>query len=415
MNIALGYDKRKVDISVPKQNLKGILKPKSPEILRTEQEILAHALNNPIGAPPLGDIVKPGEKIVIVTSDITRPMPTAKVLPIIVDALNQAGIEDKDIRVVFGLGVHRQHTAEEHAMLIGKEMYERIVCSDSTPEDTIHLGETSYGTPVDLSRRVVEADRCICLGNIEYHYFAGFSGGMKAIMPAVSTRAAIQANHSRMVETDAIAGKLDGNPVREDIEEVANFFNVDYIFNVVLNEKKQIINAFAGDLVRAHRVGCEYLDSLYKVEIDDPADIVVVTPGGFPKDINLYQAQKALDNSKHAVKKGGIIILFAACTEGLGEDVFERWILNAPNPQFMINEIQRNFELGGHKAAAIAMVMEKASIYLVSEFEPDFVRKIFMTPFPDIHTALHHALQEKGENAHVIVMPYGGSTLPVFL
>ncbi len=413
MNITLGYHKEKVEVSIPDKNLRGILKPKPPENSLTEQEILHHAVNNPIEAPLLKDVVKAGEKVVIVTSDITRPMPSAKVLPIVVEALNDAGILDQDICVVFGLGIHRNHTKEEHAMLVGQDMYGRIACFDSTPEDTAHLGITSRGTPIDLSRRVVEADRCICLGNIEYHYFAGFSGGMKAIMPAVSTRAAIQANHSRMVAPDAVTGKIEGNPVREDIDEVYNFFKVDYLFNVVLDEKKQIINAFVGNVFHAHRAGCQYLDSLYKIEIDDAADIVIVTPGGFPKDINLYQAQKALDNSKHAVKDGGIIILFAACTEGLGEEVFERWILSAPNPHYMVEKIQQNFELGGHKAAAIAMVMERASVYLVSDFDVEFTKKIFMTPFPDIHTALQNALEKKGPAASIIVMPYGGSTLPV--
>ncbi len=413
MRISLGYAKEKIEVNIPEKNLQGILAPKAPQASLSEEESVHQALLNPIGSPLLKEIVKPGEKVVIVTSDITRPVPTAKILPFVVEQLNQAGIPDQDIAVVFGLGVHRPHIPEEHAILAGQKMYERMACFDSTPEETVHLGETSRGTPIDLSRRVVEADRCICLGNIEYHYFAGFSGGMKAIMPGVSTRAAIQANHSRMVEAQAIAGKIVSNPVREDIDEVAQFFQVDFIVNVVLNEKKQIIKAFAGDVVQAHRIGCAYLDSLYKVEIEAPADIVIVTPGGFPKDINLYQAQKALDNAKHAVKKGGVIILLAACSEGLGEHVFERWLLHAPNPHFMVEEIQRHFELGGHKAAAMAMVMENASIFLVSTFSPEFTRKMFMVPFPDLETALQQALQEQGNQASVLVMPYGGSTLPI--
>lgn len=413
MRISLGYAKEKIEVNIPEKNLQGILAPKAPQVSLSEEESVHQALLNPIGSPLLKEIVKPGEKVVIVTSDITRPVPTAKILPFVVEQLNQAGIPDQDIVVVFGLGVHRPHIPEEHAILAGQKMYERMACFDSTPEETVHLGETSRGTPIDLSRRVVEADRCICLGNIEYHYFAGFSGGMKAIMPGVSTRAAIQANHSRMVEAQAIAGKIVSNPVREDIDEVAQFFKVDFIVNVVLNEKKQIIKAFAGDVVQAHRIGCAYLDSLYKVEIEAPADIVIVTPGGFPKDINLYQAQKALDNAKHAVKKGGVIILLAACSEGLGEHVFERWLLHAPNPHFMVEEIQRHFELGGHKAAAMAMVMENASIFLVSTFSPEFTRKMFMAPFPDLETALQQALQEQGNQASVLVMPYGGSTLPI--
>ncbi|GAK61001.1 hypothetical protein U27_00899 [Candidatus Vecturithrix granuli] len=413
MRISLGYAKEKIQVNIPEKNLQGVLAPNTPQVSLSEEESVRQALLNPIDSPLLKETITPGEKIVIVTSDITRPIPTAKILPFVVEQLNQAGIPDRDIAVVFGLGVHRPHTAEEQAMLVGQAMYARLACFDSTPEDTVHLGETSRGTPIDLSRRVVEADRCICLGNIEYHYFAGVSGGMKAIMPGVSTRAAIQANHSRMVEAQAMAGKIEDNPVREDIDEVAQFFKVAFIVNVVLDEKKKIIKAFAGDVLQAHRAGCAYLDSLYKVEIETLADIVIVTPGGFPKDINLYQAQKALDNAKHAVKKGGVIILLAACSEGLGEHVFERWLLNAPNPHFMVTEIQRNFELGGHKAAAIAMVMENASIFLVSEFSPEFTRKMFMTPFPDFESALRQALQEKGEHASILVMPYGGSTLPV--
>ncbi len=413
MKVPLHYHKGEIEVSIPDRNLRGILKPKTPSVELSEHDTLSQALAHPIGAAPLGGVVKAGEKVAIVTSDITRPMPTAKVLPPVVDTLNRAGITDSDITVVFGLGIHRKHTPDEHAILVGRELYERLTCVDSDPADVVHLGATSRGTPVDLFRPVVEADRRICLGNIEYHYFAGFSGGMKAIMPGISTREAIQANHSRMVEAAATTGRLGGNPVREDIEEVFQFLPVDYLLNVVLDEQKQIVNAFAGDLYQAHRAGCRYLDSLYNVEIEQPADIVLVTPGGFPKDMNLYQAQKALDNAKHAVKEGGVIILAAACTEGLGEDVFERWMLNAATSRSMIDRIQQDFQLGGHKAAAIAMVMEKASIYLVSEFSPESVEQMFMTPFSDIRTALQQALRVQGMDAGILVMPYGGSTLPV--
>ncbi|MCP4397465.1 MAG: nickel-dependent lactate racemase, partial [bacterium] len=294
MKVPLHYHKGEIEVSIPDRNLRGILKPKTPSVELSEHDTLSQALAHPIGAAPLGGIVKAGEKVAIVTSDITRPMPTAKVLPPVVDTLNRAGITDSDITVVFGLGIHRKHTPDEHAILVGRELYERLTCVDSDPADVVHLGATSRGTPVDLFRPVVEADRRICLGNIEYHYFAGFSGGMKAIMPGISTREAIQANHSRMVEAAATTGRLGGNPVREDIEEVFQFLPVDYLLNVVLDEQKQIVNAFAGDVYQAHRAGCRYLDSLYNVEIEQPADIVLVTPGGFPKDMNLYQAQKAL-------------------------------------------------------------------------------------------------------------------------
>jgi nickel-dependent lactate racemase len=261
---------------------------------------------------------------------------------------------------------------------------------------------------------VAKADRRICLGNIEYHYFAGYSGGAKAIMPGVSTRAAIQANHSRMVEAAAHSGNITTNPVRKDIEDTIKFVPIDFIINVVLNEKKEIIRAVAGHYIDAHREGCSFLDSLYKIPIMEKADIVITSIGGYPKDLNLYQAQKALDNAKHAVKNGGIIILVAACNEGLGEAVFEEWLLTSEKPEALIEKIKVNFKLGGHKAAAIAMVLQNSRIFLVSKLEKEFVKKIFLEPYDNVQSALDDGIKTLGKAAKVILIPYGGSILPVY-
>ena len=297
--------------------------------------------------------------------------------------------------------------------LVGQQVYDRVRCVDSDPNDCIHMGVTETGTPVDVTRVVAEADFKICLGNIEFHYFAGYSGGAKAIMPGVSTRDAIQANHRMMVSPDACAGKLEGNPLRKDIEQAGDICGIDFIVNVVLDEHKHIVYAVAGDVTKAHRVGCQYLDQMYRCHIPQKADIVLVSQGGAPKDANLYQTQKALDNAKHAVKKGGTIILMGACPEGLGSKKFESWLLNAPTAHSMVERIGREFELGGHKAAAIGMVLENASIDLISEMEPDFVRSIFLNPQPDLETAFAQAMEKYGENATVIAMPFGGATLPI--
>jgi lactate racemase len=384
-----------------------------PTAAMTEEERVEYALDNPIGSPRLEEIAGPGEKVVIITSDVTRPMPSYKVLPPVIKRLSKAGVPDNDITIVFALGNHRKHTEEEKERLAGPEIYGRIGCIDSNQEDLVRLGTTADGTSVDLFRPVAEADKLICLGNIEFHYFAGYSGGMKAVMPGVSTMEAIQSNHSKMVRPEAKAGKIDGNPVREEIDEVYKFRPVHFIVNPVLDEKKRIRKVFAGDVFTAHREGCAFLDTMYICPIQEEADIVIVTPGGYPKDINLYQAQKALDNSKYAVKEGGTIILFAACTEGFGEKVFERWITSAESPHAMVEEIQRNFELGGHKAAAIGMVQDKADILLVSDFDDETVRGMFMTPFRSLRAAFDAALERAGSKAVVHVMPNGGATLPV--
>jgi nickel-dependent lactate racemase len=413
MELKLAYGKCAESVTVEDKNILHILSPNEVETGLTGEEEVLRALQNPIGTPRLKDIVKKGEKIAIITSDITRPMPTKKVLPHILDELEAAGADLADVLVVFALGAHRKHTGEEMRYLAGDASFERVKCVDADASDCVHLGVTEMGTPVDVYAPVARADRRICLGNVEYHYFAGYSGGAKAIMPGVSTRDAIQSNHSRMVEAAACAGKLEGNPVREDIDAVAGFAPIDFILNVVLNEKKEIIKAVAGHYIKAHREACRFLDRLYKAEIDERADIVIVSPGGYPKDINLYQAQKALDNAKHAVRKGGVVILAASCREGLGEHVFERWMTKSTSPADMVQEIGRNFELGGHKAAAIAMVLEDSDIYLVSDMEEAFVKSIFLKPYKSLQEAYDAAISKLGKDAKVIVMPYGGSTLPV--
>ena len=410
MKLELGFGQGTQTVEVPDQNLLGVLEPNPMPAGLTGTAEVARALAAPIGAPPLRQVVRPGETVAIVTSDITRPCPTAKILPPVLAELEAGGVRRQDITLVFALGSHRPHTEEEMRRLAGPD-YDTLRCVDSMG-DFVHLGETRRGTPVDIVRPVAEADRRICLGNIEYHYFAGYSGGAKAIMPGVSTRAAIQANHTMMVRPEACAGRLEGNPLREDIEEAAAICGVDYLVNVVLDAHKEIVKAVAGDVTAAHRAGCRFLDGLYQVSIPHRADIVVVSQGGAPKDLNLYQTQKALDNAKHAVRPGGAIVLVGSCKEGLGEATFGRWIQEAQKPSDLTDRVQRHFELGGHKAAAIAMVLASAEVYLVSEMDPDLVRQCFLEPFDTAQAALDHAFARLGPAAQVLVMPYGGSTLP---
>ena len=412
MKLEFGLGTSTQVVEVPEKNLIGVLRAKPAPAIASEEEEVRRALREPVGAPPLRQVVRPGEKIAVITSDITRPMPTRKVMPALLDELYAAGVKPEDITLVFALGSHRSQTDEERRRLAGERAWNEIRCVDCDPDDCVHLGVTSAGTPVDITRVVAEADRRICLGNVEYHYFAGYSGGAKAIMPGCSTRAAIQSNHSMMVRAEAAAGNLKTNPVRRDIEEAAALCGIDYILNVVLGEHKEILRAAAGDVTLAHRELCAFLDKIYLNELPQAADIVLVSQGGAPKDLNLYQTQKALDNARHAVRQGGIIILIGSCREGLGERVFEQWMTTSPSPEAMIKRIGRDFQLGGHKAAAIAITLQKAKIFLVSELEDDFVRSIFLTPQPSAQAALEQAFRELGRDASVLAMPFGGSTLP---
>ena len=412
MKFEFGYGNGYQSVEIEEANILYQLTPNEISVNLTGVDEVIRALYDPIAGSPLREIASPGEKIVIVTSDITRPMPSSIVMPLLLDELYSAGIPPSDITLVFALGIHRKHTEEEKRVLAGERAWNEITCIDGDNSDIVRKGVTSRGTPVDIVRVVAQADRRICLGNIEYHYFAGYSGGGKAIMPGVSTNDAIRNNHSFMTDNLACAGNLDGNPIREDIEEAANMVGVDFILNVVLDESKKIIKAVAGHCVQAHRKGCEFLDALFIKRIDKKADIVIVSQGGSPKDINLYQTQKALDNAKHAVKSGGIIILIGSCKEGFGERTFEEWMMQSPSPESMVERIKRDFQLGGHKAAAIAMILKDSDIFLVSELPHESVIKMHMTPFADAQSALDAAFLKIGRNASVITMPFGGSTLP---
>ncbi len=412
MKLRFGFGTGCQEVEVPEEHFLGELHANEVPVGLVGEAEVRRALADPIGSPRLKEIVHPGETVAIITSDITRPMPTYKVMPALLDELYAAGIRKEDITLVFALGSHRKQTPEEQRRLAGERAYAEIRCVDSDPDDCVSFGTTSRGTPVDITRVVAEADRRICLGNIEYHYFAGYSGGAKAVMPGCSTRAAIQANHSRMILPEAKAGALETNPLRLDIEEAGDMLGIDFIVNVVLSEHKEILRAVAGDVTKAHREGCKFLDTLYRKELRQPADIVLVSQGGAPKDLNLYQTQKALDNAKHAVRDGGVIILIGSCKEGLGEKTFEEWMTTAPTAHSLIERIEREFKLGGHKAAAIAMVLERAEVDLVSELDPDFVRSLFLVPQPSAQAALDAALEKLGRDATILAMPYGGSTLP---
>ncbi|WP_461207376.1 nickel-dependent malate racemase, LarAH6 family [Clostridium sp. DL1XJH146] len=413
MDFSVGFAKGAMEFNIDDNNIQQVLSPNKVLVNFKGEEEVKRALKTPINSERLKDIVSKGENIVIVTSDITRPMPSRKVLPSVIEELNSGGVSDNNITIIFALGSHRKHTEEEKKYLVGEAIFNRINCIDSDDNNYVYLGETRNGTPVEIFKPVVEGDRVILLGNIEYHYFAGYSGGLKAIMPGVSTKSAIQANHKRMVEEEAKAGNINTNPVRLDIEEAAALVKVDYIVNVVLDEKKEIVKTVCGHPIDAHREGCKFLDSLYKIQIDKKADIVITSPGGYPKDLNLYQAQKALDNAKHAVKENGIIIFVASCIEGFGSSVFEEWLLRAEKSEELISWIHKEFKLGGHKGAAIAMVLQKSKIYFVSEMEEAVVKNIFMEPYENVQKALEQAFRELGTDAKVVVMPYGGSTLPV--
>ena len=406
MRINLPYGKQQLvlELEISEERVT-LLEPR-----RTSFDPIRLALAAPIGSKPLQTLVKPGQSVVIITSDITRPCPSDRMIPPIVDELNRAGIKDEDITVIFALGSHRPHTAEERTQLVGIEIASRLNCIDSDPDRTVRIGETLRGTPIEVFEPVVQADVRIALGTVEPHYFAGYSGGAKSLVPGVCSIETIRQNHALMVEPMARAGILDGNPVREDIEEGAAMVPIDFILNVILDREKRVVAAAAGHPIEAHRWACRVVEFLSITPVDQAVDIVVVSAGGYPKDINMYQAQKALDNAAAAVRPGGVIIWVAECSEGLGHATFEQWLVGRSADQ-ILDRIRQNFVLGGHKAAAIARVLKQAEVLLVSTLPAAQVTSCGMEPYSDINSAMQAAMQRMGPAANVTIIPEGGAIL----
>ena len=406
MHINIPYCKEQIKLEIPENNLLEIIDRSQgiSAIGLNEKKLINDALKNPIGCPALKEMAKGKRDACILVSDITRPCPSYKFLPYLVEELKVSGV--KNIKVIFGLGIHRSHTEEEKIKLIGPQVFKQVDAVDSSELDYRMLGTTSFGTPIEIARQALKSDLLIATGNIEYHYFAGYSGGAKAAMPGICTRNSIQANHSMMLEDNACAGNFTNNPVRQDIEEAGKIAAIDFIFNVILDDKKNIIAAVAGKNNEAFLEGIKIYDLFYSITTNKKADIVITSPGNYPKDINLYQAQKALENVKEIVKDGGEIILVASCSEGFGEDVFEEWMKDSNNYEKLYKRIKEKFVLGGHKAVAVSKLMTKAKVSILSDFSTQVTNKIGFKNIDNLQEYLNNRIA-KELDLKITIVPNG--------
>jgi nickel-dependent lactate racemase len=343
----------------------------------------------------------------ILVSDITRPAPSHLMLPPLIKKMMELDI--KNLKIIFALGTHRRMTAAEEEYLL-KDCWS-LPHMQHDPQACVSLGQTRLGTPVEILETVASSDLIVATGNIEYHYYAGYSGGAKAVLPGVSSERSVIKNHELMRDPASTTGRLD-SPVRQDMEDAAKISGLDFILNTVLNSRKEIVLSVAGDFIQAHRCGAAAVDQMYQCPVD-PAEIVVTCAGGRPKDLNLFQAQKALDNAKNAALPGGTIILLAECCEGLGHPVFERWACESSSAQDCWERFGREYEFGGHKAAFLARESMRHHLILVSSLPRDKAEMCFMTPAKTLDEALSLARERQGKDARMLVMPHGNLTLAV--
>jgi len=408
VHVSLGYGRRSVRLQIPKNRLLGVLKPKA---FTQHGPNVQEALASPIGTESLGKLIDREDKIALVVSDITRPCPTQRILPHVMRSLRSSGVSRDNIRIIFGTGTHRGHTPSERMRLLGEYANSIPQIVDHEMDTAQYISTTKRGTRVSVNPLISDADFVLAIGNVDVHYFAGYTGGYKGIVPAVAGKETIERNHSLMSQPNSEPGIADSNPVREDLEEAGAMAGLGYVVNVVLDDADRIVAAFAGDPIGAHRSATKIVDAYTKVPIKERADIVLASAGGFPRDINLYQAHKAIENASHAVKDGGTLILLAECGEGFANAAFENWTMSASSLDEIGRRLSRQFILGAHKAYALSKIAKRAEIIIVSDKMTKANPVIFKT-FRKPQEALDHAWHLHGADSSILLMPYAMNTLP---
>ncbi len=420
VDVWLPYGKTDVCVRVPARNLLGTIEPVERQGAPDAKAEVERALKEPlpVGSRRLSEIAKSESKVAIVVDDVTRKSPSEVMLLPVLAELNLAGVKDENITIIFGCGTHRAVKPEEAAMLLGAETCKRVktISHDCRAQDLVNVGTTkTHGNKVFVNRVFAEADVRVLLGDVGFHYYAGYGGGRKSVLPAVCSEETIKHNHAMLLHANAKSGNLADNPVHQDMTEAAKLAKVDFIVNVVENKKGEVVKVFAGDLELAFAEAVKLVDEMYRITVDRRADILVVSAGGYPADMNLYQAYKALDNALDSVKRGGVIILVAECLEGHGNQVFYDWMTRLGDLKNVEREIKRNFVMGGHKAYYLLKALQNHQIILVSSLPDYYATSIFkLKTARAVNDALTEALKIAGSASRVWAMPQGSYTLPMF-
>jgi len=373
------------------------------------------ALHSPYGGVSLKDF-KGARSAAIAISDKTRPVPHHVLLPPLLKKLKELNLSPNAIQFFVATGLHPPMESNDVASILPKEILEQyqVICHDANDQNNLrYLGDTHRGTPIWVNDRYVDADLRIVVGNIEPHQFQGFSGGVKSAAIGLAGRDTINANHSRMNEPEARMGSFHDNPVRQDVEEIGSRMGIHFALNAILNHEKQIVYVLAGEPGAVMQAGIPLNLSLACVPVSAPFDLAIASAGGHPKDLNLYQSQKALAHASHVVKDGGTIILVAACRQGSGSQAYEAYVKDMRSHDEVIERFGREgFRVGPHKAVQIAQDASRLKVILFSQMEPEFVRSLLLTPAKDLQEAINLAIAELPKSPQIGIFPNAPSTIP---
>ncbi len=412
LKIPINYGNRLITIEIPNKNLIGIVRPKKVEV-KNEFSILNEAINNPLNFINLSDFLSNVKDLTIVINDHERPTPTAKILESIYNY-----IKDKNFRLLVASGTHRPPKEDELKVILGKfydAFRSNVVIHNCRDRKSLtYIGKTSYDTEVYINNLISISDKIIVTGSILPHYFAGFTGGRKFLVPGVSGYETIEHNHMYALSENAQPLKLKGNPVHEDMMSALNLlnrFNDIYSIMTVITEDKRIYYAASGHINNSFFFLTKVSEEIYSTKISEKADIVIAIVGS-PFDISLYQSQKAIEHAKLALRRNGILILVSECRDGIGPRHFYDLMASCKSPDEIIERVKENYKLGYHKAARLASLLKWAEIWMVSSIKPEVLSKVFIKSYSDLQNAIYDAIKLKGNDATILVIYDASLTIP---
>lgn len=416
------YGSREIDVDIPDRSVLWELWPNDLPAVDDEEKAIRDAITNPIGSERLGRLVKPGMKAVIIADDMTRPTPKKRILPILLDELNKAGVPDNDITILIALGTHRYMTEDEILKAFGKDMISRVRILNHEwmdPANLVSLGKTENGTPITVNKVAYDADFLIGLGSIVPHCWAGFSGGAKIIQPGISGPDTTAATHHLIFDDDSRVLDFAGmarNKVMNEMRAVARQAGLDFIVNVVVNSRKEVVKVVAGDLEKAHDAGIEASRINFVREITEKADIVIEE--AYPADFDMWQATKPLSYSKRAVKDGGTVIFLTAAPDG----ICANHPFLAEHGRCSYSELKDMMvcdEVDDRVAGSLLMLIKKGvegvNVIAVSDGLTREMKGLMAMEHADsMEEALRMAFARHGKDATVGVVHHGGDVLPVY-
>ena len=426
---AMHYGKTSFPVTLPEEDIAAELEPNAVELeQKTVPELVRDALAHPIDSKPLKELVKPGESVCIIISDVTRRWQSPETyIPIVVEELESAGIRDEDILILSATGTHRRQTPEEHMGLVTEAVYRRIRVEDHvcTDEDNLQMvGTTSYGTPVLLDKRALACDHIVLTGGVVYHFMAGFGGGRKSILPGIAGRETIMKNHNLALNPGLgngsnpevrSANMTDSNPVHADMMEACAMAKPTFLVNVVVDDNQKIIGVFAGNWITAHRAACDLVDRMYGVPAKEQTELVIASAGGYPKDLNFYQTIKTLSNALEVMADGGTLILVTKSEEGFGSEDTQRQIAGFATMEEREKDLRENFSIGAFIGYLFAESAEKYHVIAVTGMaQEDFgTARIHVVKTLDEALELSRRLNG-GRDLRATLLPHGANTLPKF-